>query len=394
MVSPMSFEQKRETSKVLIGLAPMEGVTDFPTRLWFQLIGGMDFTWTPFLRVTDTFPQKFPELFAPELTLLKGLMPKPLVLQVMGSRPQDIVRAAQVIGERTPFIDLNCGCPSPTVVGSRAGSSLLQYPEDFGAFIEHVVQELGPGRLSVKMRTGYQDDGEFTGLLRCLEGLPLRHLTVHGRTRPARYQGLADWSLIDHAAHRCPFPVYGSGDINDRTSLQHNLMRASKISGVIIGRGALRNPWVFRGDREAPVVVAFLAFVIFQDVFLESPLKLIEWASNLSVDDFEQQDESTWSRLLVGLLKKTRGQTLGEAVIGRVTVSSRALSRGKMLWNYLRSSLPPAFMEPALMRCSTLGAWFDAVTEIARQQQLSSARLPIVYNPDHDWMYSGAGRGQ
>ena len=78
----------------------MEGVTDFATRLWFQMVGGMAFTWTPFMRVTDSFPAKLPEAFAPELTTLKGMFPADLILQVMGSRPEDVVRTADVLGDK------------------------------------------------------------------------------------------------------------------------------------------------------------------------------------------------------------------------------------------------------------------------------------------------------
>lgn len=388
----MNFETLSSPKKIPRGLAPMEGVTDFATRLWFQLIGGMDFTWTPFLRVTDTFPGKFPDAFAPELTSLKGLFPAPLILQVMGSRPEDIVRTAETAGDRVEFLDLNCGCPSPTVVGSRAGSSLLEHPEFFSEFLEKVVGRVGPRRLSVKMRTGFRQASEFPRLLDCVRELPLHHLTVHGRTRPDRYLGKADWSLIKDAASGCRFPIVGSGDICDADTFHERSSIAGGVSAVIIGRGALRNPWVFRGDTHAPVSWALAAFILLQDLALESTERLIAWAANQHPEYFYTKDADAWSRVIERLLKDLRSKGKG-ASPAQIEVSSRALSRGKMLWNYLRSSLPDAFMAPGLMRASSLPQLIEGIHEITRHLELSPANLPVIYNPEHDWMYSGAGRG-
>ena len=387
----MSSVPASSRSKIPAGLAPMEGVTDFATRFWYQCVGGMDFTWTPFLRVTDTFPAKFPDLFAPELTTLKGLFPAPLIFQVMGSRPEDVIRTAEAAGDRLTFIDLNCGCPSPTVVGSRAGSSLLEHADQFAHFLETVATRLGPGRLSVKMRTGFHSPSEFSNLLAAIKHLPLRHLTVHGRTRPARYTGQADWLLIDEAVRTCTFPVFGSGDVCDHKTLSKRVETASGVKAVIIGRGALRNPWVFQCSRSAPLTSALAAFVLLQDLALESQERLVAWAAELSPDFFAFKDEARWMHLIETLLSSLRGQHHA-APLEDLQVSARALSRGKMLWNYLRSSLPEAYMNPALMRVTSLPQLLNGIDEITRQLQLSPVNVPVVYNPEHDWMYSGAGR--
>lgn len=372
------------------GLAPMEGVTDFATRLWFQMIGGMDFTWTPFLRVTDTFPAKIPDAFAPEITVLRGLFPAPLYFQVMGSRAEDVVRTADVLGSHVDFIDLNCGCPSPTVVGSRAGSSLLQDPEIFGRFIEFVSSRVGAGRLSVKMRTGYEHSEEFPRLLSAIRHLPLRHLTVHGRTRPDRYTGSSNWELIEHAASFMSCPVIGSGDICDKDGLEKRSVLAPAVHATIVGRGALRNPWYFAGVTSAPVDAALVAFIVMQDIAFESPERLTRWVLDDSRKKFGNLSGEDWWTEIVSLLK-TRGEH--PHGLDAIQVSSRALSRGKMLWNYLRSSLPEAFLEPRLMRASKLSDFIGGIHEIARQLRLSPDNLPLTYRSELDWMYSGAGRG-
>lgn len=371
----------------------MEGVTDFATRLWFQLIGGMDFVWTPFLRVTDTFPAKFPEDFAPELTQLRGFFPAPLYLQTMGSRPEDVVRTADLLGDLVEFVDVNCGCPSPTVVGSRAGSSLLERPEIFASFVEYVSRHVGPHRLSVKMRTGFQDASEFPALLNVLKNIPLRHLTVHGRTRPERYLGSANWHLIKLASDELQCPVMGSGDICDKASLQMRLSRAPRVSAVMIGRGALRNPWCFEGAAHAPVLPALVAFIVMQDIVFEAPSRLVRWAAEKCPPKFGGLTDRDWWGVIQSLVAVRGGRVVR---LEDVEVSSRALSRGKMLWNYLRSSLHETFMAPHLMRATKLSDLITGVGEIARQLEPSPANLnlPLSYNSEHDWMYSGAGRGE
>ena len=369
----------------------MEGVTDFATRLWFQWVGGMDFTWTPFLRVTDTFPLKYPEFFAPELDRLKGLLPAPLTLQVMGSRPEDVVRTHDLMGDRVEFLDLNCGCPSPTVVGSRAGSSLLERADIFGAFIEFITKRVGPGRLSVKMRTGFHTATEFPTLLAAIAGQPLRHLTIHGRTRPARYTGRADWNLVRLASEQVAYPVIGSGDLCDKAQIHGAKLESPKIPAVIVGRGALRNPWIFNGALTAPVVSALVAFVVLQDTQFESLEFLTSFAAQAKDVDCGRMGATDFERQALKLMK-ARGQTFMR--LSDIEVSPRALSRGKMLWNDLRTSLPDAYMEPLLMRSTSLPSLIQGIEDIARQQGDDTASLSLLHKPALDWMFSGEGRGQ
>jgi tRNA-dihydrouridine synthase len=389
-VPQLVFENLNDHLKSQVGLAPMEGVTDFATRLWYQMLGGLDFTWTPFLRVTDSFPGKWPEAFAPEIATLKGLFPAPLIVQVMGSRSEDIIRTAEIIGHRVEFLDLNCGCPSPTVVGSRAGSSLLESSEFFGRFIEQVVCALGPKRLSVKMRTGYSDEREFPALLAAIKNQPLRHLTVHGRTRPDRYTGRSNWELIDLAAKTMSCPVVGSGDICDKESFRRKVELAPNARTRIIGRGALRNPWIFCEATAAPVLYAFVAFVVMQDIGVESHDQLVRWAAERSGRKFGGLTETDWWEEILSLLA-LRHQHPSQ--IEDIEVTMRALSRGKMLWNYLRSSLASEFTEPLLMRHSKLSELTKGIQSIAINGGYSTSNLQLAYRPELDWMYSGEGRG-
>ena len=178
------------------GLAPMEGVTDFAFRLWISLCGAPDFAWTPFLRFTDTFPFKIPELFVPELDFPGRITPFKVIPQLMGPEVKDFIRVAEMLLPKCEFVDLNCGCPSPTVTGNGSGSSLLKTVERFYGYVEKAVQELGPNRVSVKMRTGYNSEEECVTLVTAIAALPLAQLTIHGRSRVDRYKGKANWRLI------------------------------------------------------------------------------------------------------------------------------------------------------------------------------------------------------
>ncbi|NBO39145.1 tRNA-dihydrouridine synthase family protein, partial [bacterium] len=197
---------------VWLGLAPMEGVTDFATRLWAAQNGAPDFTTTPFLRVTKDYPSRrisanfLPEIDLPNYPGVVGCIP-----QLMASEIDDLILIAKYFLERVPFVDINCGCPSPTVVGHGAGSSLLQTPERFRRYLESIVAELGPQRVSVKMRVGFSRDEEFSRLLDVLKPLSLARVTIHGRTRADRYTGQARWSFIEQAARVLNCPVVGSG---------------------------------------------------------------------------------------------------------------------------------------------------------------------------------------
>ena len=119
-----------ELSRLKVGLAPMEGVTDFATRLWITQNGAPDFTTTPFLRVTKDYPSKrISANFLPEIQLSKEHGIVTCIPQLMASEEDDLIRIGQHFLQSVPFVDVNCGCPSPTVVGNGAGSSLLQDPQ-------------------------------------------------------------------------------------------------------------------------------------------------------------------------------------------------------------------------------------------------------------------------
>ena len=378
-----------QNSPVRVGLAPMEGVTDIAVRLWFALTSPPDFVWTPFLRVTDTFPSsKVPMTFIPEQTILRGALPFAVIPQLMGSRAEDFVRVATTLLDDAPFVDLNCGCPSPTVVGSRAGSSLLERADLFHSFVDTVVRGCGPGRVSVKMRTGYHDASEFPTLVDSIRAFPLAQLTVHGRTRPQRYTGQSDWEKIRFASERMISPVVGSGDVCDRDSAQSYVNRAPQIKTVIVGRGALRNPWLFGAIRNIPLLEPLIAFGLLQQLGLYHPERLLSWAAEGHAREPAGNDIDRWNQALFQL--QTAAGISGSKL--ELDIDPRAFARVKMLWNYLRSSLPDAFMEPTIMRAKSLRLFLEHLNDICRSSEVDAKVIPLRYRHELDWMYSGQGK--
>ncbi len=382
------------THPVQFGLAPMEGVTDFPARIWFNQTGKPDFLWTPFLRITDTFPGRaIPQLYCPEI---RGGGSVRVIPQVMATNAVDFVRAAELIFNENEasaskvnrlWVDLNCGCPSPVVVGGRAGSALLQHPDAMGALLDEVVTRLGSGRVSVKVRTGFVSADEFPGILRTLLGQKLAQVAVHGRTRPDRYLGRARHDLIQVAAETLAgIPVVGSGDVCDMVTASGAMVAATGASSWIIGRGALRNPWIFRELRTGnfvtipvqAITAAVQTFAWLHELYWNDGSRLLRLWSDGVFEGYAGTDPDQWHRLVERI--SVRG-----AVPGR-----RACARTKMIWNYFRSSLPQGMRDGQVLRATNLEELVGAIEGLARD--LQQTEFKAIYDPSWDWVYNGGGR--
>jgi len=373
----------------------MEGVSDFATRLWFSRVSRPAFSATPFLRVTPSFPaRRVSPLFAPESNALRGGTPWRLRRQLMASDPEDFARIAEALlqDDEDP-IELNCGCPSPTVVGNGAGSSLLRSVDAFGTFVRRASQVIGPQNLAIKMRTGFEDTRAFTGLLDQLAELPLARLTVHGRTRAQRYTGQADWSLIGAAAKRMKLPVIGSGDVHNAASAAHKITEAPQLSGFVVGRGALRNPWIFselRGEQPicfSPTTLTNVlrTFCVLQENQAASPERLVDVARALIERADPKTDEQLWKDDLNWLQTQSTDST--EIVDHRA--KPKAFARTKMLWHYLRSSLPLPLRTPLLLRSKDIDEFTAHIQKICADHAITN--LTPTWHPECDVLYSGQG---
>ena len=375
-----------------IEVAPMEGVTVFPLRLWLWLTSGIGAFTTPFLRVTPTFPpRRLSDTFAPELTVLAGVLPYRVVPQIMAAAAGDAARAAELIRRYAPVIDLNAGCPSPTCSGKGAGSGLLRDPGELHDFLSTLGAEMGPGCLSLKMRTGYEDHQEFSALLAALAGVPLARLTVHGRTRPQGYRGQARWDLTEAAArHLAPLPVIASGDVVSRSTLAGLRAAAPSIQGLMIGRGLLRNPWLplelsgaahVRIEGEV-LVTAIECLGLLHSLFTEQPERLFHLVATGLGQQVAGLELAAWQQVRQQLLASGAAEMATGANRGRI------LGQLKMLWSYLRSGLPPEMFAPAPLRSRSLPDFLAAVQALLHARK-DATDLPFGHAPERDWIYSG-----
>lgn len=384
-----------------ISVAPMEGMTTFPMRLWLHLCSEPESMTTPFLRVTKVHPDReIPMTFVPELYELHGVLPYTITPQFITGDPIQFLRAADLMPPLlAPILEINCGCPSPNSLGKLAGSGMLRDAEAFGRAIEDLSRELGPGRLAVKMRLGIENSAEFPALLATIAALPLARLTVHGRTREDGYRGKARWALIENAATATSTAVIASGDVLGMDSLKQLGQIAPHLSGAMIGRGAMRNPWVFeeiRSGRPCELDIltfanALFCYALLQELWQSHPLKLIARVANGRIGPSCRDDFASWEKLTVELtglvfglpFLLTRGFRMPSDAI-----SSVAFGRLRILWAYLRSGLPEAFHSPTITRAKSITDFFERLLLAAEDHP--EARIRVTHQEEWDKLFAGA----
>ena len=227
-------------------LAPMAGVSDAVFR---QLCreAGAGYATTEFSRDEALLRGIQAQVDLIDLSLDA----RPAGVQIFGSDPDTMRRAAAfVMSHASPdILDINMGCPAPKVTAGQGGSSLLRDPDRAIAIVRGIAEEIAPTPTTVKIRVGWDDahkqSGVAVSLARQLVDAGARMITVHGRTRQQRYEGLACWDTIAAVAAAVSVPVIGNGDIQTHADVIHRL-RTSGVSGVAIGRAARGRPWIFR----------------------------------------------------------------------------------------------------------------------------------------------------
>lgn len=174
---------------------------------------------------------------------------RPFSIQIFGYDPQrmrDAARMAQDAG--ADIVDINCGCPAPKVVRKGGGCELMRQPEHLQKVIEHVRPAVTVP-LTLKMRAGWDVHSiNCIDVARMCESTGIDGLAVHGRTRTQMYRGDADWGIITEVQRAVRIPVLGSGDVTDYASYEARIRPSGEgaaLAGVMIGRGALQNPFVF-----------------------------------------------------------------------------------------------------------------------------------------------------
>jgi nifR3 family TIM-barrel protein len=170
---------------------------------------------------------------------------RPVSIQIFGGDPAHMAAAAQVVESRgADIVDINMGCPVPKIAKHNAGCSLMREPEHAASIVAAMVKAVKIP-VTVKMRAGWNEQHvNAPELARMVEAAGASAVAVHGRTAAQAYHGLADWDLIARVADAVRIPVYGCGDLVEPAEILDRL-RGTPVAGVLVGRGILRNPWLF-----------------------------------------------------------------------------------------------------------------------------------------------------
>ncbi|MBX9924708.1 MAG: tRNA-dihydrouridine synthase family protein [Rhabdochlamydiaceae bacterium] len=218
----------------------MEGVGDASFRKAMASVGGMDEAVTEFISVPcNAHVQSLSKVYNAQ-----ELNPIPLAAQIMGSDPELMAAMAiELVKRGAPRIDINCGCPSNTVTGRGAGSSLLKDPR-FIYEVAKTVVEAVPIPVTIKMRSGYEDTSLFQENVLAAEASGVRFITLHPRTKIEGYTPPARWDLIAQAKELVKIPIIGNGDIVKVQDALH-VFSYTKCDALMIGRGAIINPFIF-----------------------------------------------------------------------------------------------------------------------------------------------------
>jgi len=234
----------------------MQDITDLPFMKVVAAFGGAD------LYITEYFRVHIHSNLNPYIlrSITENPTGKPILAQMIGQDAAELARTTRELKKHpVAGIDLNLGCPAPVVCRKDAGGGLLRNPDQIDRILGALSEECGDLPLTVKTRLGYDSPEEFDRILEVFAKHPIQLLTIHGRTVKERYQTPVHPAQIHTAAQRLTCPVIANGNVvNCTTGLQY--LASSKAAGLMIGRGAIRQPWIFQqlrnileGKKNTPV---------------------------------------------------------------------------------------------------------------------------------------------
>ena len=227
-------------------LSPMAGVTDVSFRRLIKRRGGVGLSVSEFISVeglTRSNPKAKRQMrfYADE---------RPFAVQIFGGQPERMRLAAEMAEEiGADILDVNCGCPAPKVVKHGGGSGLLKDHQRLETILTEIKKAITIP-MTVKIRAGFYDHTiNAVDTARLAEDCGAEHIALHGRTKEQGYRGLANWDLVRQIKEVVKVPVSGSGDV---TTIEgaFDRFRETGCDGVLIGRGVMANPWIFRQIEE------------------------------------------------------------------------------------------------------------------------------------------------
>ncbi|MDZ7963929.1 MAG: tRNA-dihydrouridine synthase family protein [Nostoc sp. DedSLP03] len=231
----------------LTALAPMQDVTN----LWFMKViaqyGSPDYFFTEYFRVNDTSRLNRGILAA----ITENDTGRPVFAQMIGESIPDLVRTAkELCNYNIAGVDLNMGCPAPRIYRKNVGGGLLLLPEKVDRILGELRQAVSDRPLTVKMRVGFENTDNFDKILDIINRHNIDLLSLHGRTVKDMYHGAVKYDLIAEAVRRVDCPVLANGNINSATTAVKVLSQTG-AAGVMVGRWAIGNPWIFNQIRQA-----------------------------------------------------------------------------------------------------------------------------------------------
>lgn len=229
----------------LSALAPMQDVTDLPFMRVIAHYGAPDYFFTEFFRVHGQS--------RPEKHILRSITEnktgRPVFAQLIGEHVPDMVRTVKdLLAYPVAGIDLNMGCPAPKIYKKNVGGGLLRDPAKIDELIGSLRGAI-PGLFTVKMRIGFDSPENYDRILEIINRHEVDLLSVHGRTVKEGYRSDVHYDFIGHAARVVRCPVLANGNVTSAAKAAA-VLKETGAAGVMIGRHAIRNPWIFRQTRE------------------------------------------------------------------------------------------------------------------------------------------------
>jgi nifR3 family TIM-barrel protein len=255
----VSLPQSLQKNLPFTALAPMQDVTN----LWFMKViahyGSPDYFFTEYFRVNDTSRLNSKILAA----ITENDTGRPVFAQMIGESIPDLVRTAKELCKyNIAGVDLNMGCPAPRIYRKNVGGGLLREPEKVERILGELRAAVNDKPLTVKMRVGFENTDNFSEILDIINRHNIDLLSLHGRTVKDMYHGEVKYDLIAEAVRRVDCPVLANGNINSATTALEVLSQTG-AAGVMVGRWAIGNPWLFnqirqalRGEQITPVPLA------------------------------------------------------------------------------------------------------------------------------------------